>query len=101
MFIRENKLCASDEAITFDFEGQVIEARLGDTVASALLLAGVRITRTTPISGASRAPYCMMGTCFECLMTIDGQPDRQACLIMAKDGMKVQQQLMSPGSDHD
>lgn len=101
MFTRENKLCTPAETISFDFDGQDIEARLGDSVASALLLAGVRITRTTPISGASRAPYCMMGTCFECLMTIDGQPDRQACLIMAKSGMKVQQQLMSPGSDHD
>jgi D-hydroxyproline dehydrogenase subunit gamma len=44
------------------------------------------------VSGARRAPYCMMGVCFECLVTIDGVGNRQACLIPARAGMRVETQ---------
>lgn len=101
MFTRDNNLLTPADTVTFDFDGQRIDARPGDSVATALLLAGVTVTRTTHVSGASRAPYCMMGACFECLMTIDGQPDRQACLVMTRNGMKVEQQFMPVGSDHE
>ena len=30
-----------------------------------------------------------MGICFECLVTIDGESDRQACLEPVRDGMRV------------
>ena len=55
-----------------------IRARAGDTVAAALLAAGVDHCRTTPVTGAPRAPYCLMGVCFDCLVTIDGVGSRQA-----------------------
>ena len=35
----------------------------------------------------------MMGVCFDCLMVIDGQPNRQACQVQAVDGMKVARQI--------
>ena len=44
------------------------------------------------MSGAKRAPYCMMGVCFECLVTIDGVGNRQACLIPVSAGMRVETQ---------
>ena len=75
-----------------DFDGKPIEARAGDTVAAALLAAGIETCRTTPVSGAPRAPYCMMGVCFDCLVTIDGVGNRQACLERVKDGMAVAMQ---------
>ncbi|MFL2542150.1 MAG: (2Fe-2S)-binding protein [Candidatus Latescibacterota bacterium] len=49
-------------------------------------------TRTTAVSGAARAPYCLMGTCFECLMEIDGVENRQACMTIVVDGMTVNRQ---------
>ena len=58
--------------VTFTFDGTPVTASTGDSVAAALLAAGIRICRTTPVSGASRGPYCMMGVCFDCLVTIDG-----------------------------
>ena len=61
-------------------------------VAAALLATGVRRFRATPVSGAARAPYCMMGACFECLVEIDGVPSRQSCLIPVADGMRVRSQ---------
>ena len=43
-------------------------------------------------TGERRAPFCMMGTCFECLVEIDGQPNRQACLTIVREGMDIKRQ---------
>lgn len=67
-------------------------ARPGDSVAAALLAAGVTTLRETPVSGTPRAPYCMMGVCFDCLVEIDGVGNRQACLTMVSEGMQVRRQ---------
>ena len=84
-------------AVHFTFEGENLTAQDGDSVAAALLAAGIGHSRTTPKSGAARAPYCMMGVCFECLVEIDGVANRQGCLVAVRDGMKVRRQLGAPG----
>ena len=61
-------------------------------VAAAVLAGNLRYTRTTPVSGSPRAPLCMMGVCFECLMEIDGVPNRQACQVEVAPGMTVRRQ---------
>ena len=76
-------------ALCFSFEGEAVEARPGDSVAAALIAAGHGITRTTPVSGSARGPYCMMGVCFECLLEIDGAPNRPGCMVPAREGMTV------------
>ena len=83
---------AAGDIIAFTIDGRAAQAFAGDTVAAALLIAGVDHCRTTPVSGAKRAPYCMMGVCFECLVTIDGVGNRQACLIPVRAGMRVETQ---------
>jgi sarcosine oxidase subunit alpha len=79
--------------VTLVIDGTSVPARPGDTVAAAMLAAGVSRCRTTPVSGAPRAPYCMMGVCFDCLVTIDGVGNRQGCLVRVRDGMQVEIQL--------
>lgn len=76
-------------ALPFTFEGQPVEGREGDSVASALLALGYAATRDTAVSGTPRGPYCMMGVCFDCLVTIDGVGNRQACLVPLRAGMDV------------
>lgn len=78
--------------VAFVFDGSPIAARPGDSVAAALLTAGVTVFRAAPASGAARGPYCLMGACFECLVEIDGVPNRQACLVPVRDGMTVRHQ---------
>ena len=78
--------------LSFTVDGQPIRARGGDTVAAAMLAAGIDHCRTTPVSGAARAPYCLMGVCFDCLVTIDGVGSRQACLVPVRAGMAVETQ---------
>ncbi len=75
-----------------EFEGQVLLARAGDTVAAALLAGHHWCFRTTPVSGAARGPFCMMGVCFDCLVEIDGVANRQACMTEVRDGMRVKRQ---------
>ena len=80
------------KTVSLTIEGKRVEARPGDTVAAAVLAAGFEHCRTTPMSGAPRAPYCMMGVCFECLVTIDGVGNRQGCLVAVREGMRVELQ---------
>ncbi len=75
--------------VSFRVEGQPVTARAGESVAAAVLAAGLGPTRTTPVSASPRAPYCMMGVCFECLMVIDGQPNTQGCMTPVAEGMEV------------
>ena len=77
-------------AVTVFIDGKSYAARATDTVAAALLASGLDHCRTTPVSGAPRAPYCMMGVCFDCLVMIDGVGSRQACLVRVCEGMRVE-----------
>jgi predicted molibdopterin-dependent oxidoreductase YjgC len=83
---------AAREVVRLTVDGRPIEARAGDSIAAAMLAAGFEHCRTTPVSGAPRGPYCMMGVCFECLVTVDGVGNRQGCMIAAADGMAVETQ---------
>jgi len=78
--------------LTLTFEGRRISAREGDSVAAALLANGINVTRQTPVTGAPRGPYCMMGACFECLAIVDGRASVQTCLTPVRDGMRVERQ---------
>jgi D-hydroxyproline dehydrogenase subunit gamma len=83
----------SPRTVTFFFDGSPLTVPEGTSVAAALLLNGAGAFRTTPVSSAPRAPYCMMGVCFDCLLEIDGVPSQQACLTAVRDGMDVRRQF--------
>ncbi|EFH13120.1 (2Fe-2S)-binding protein [Teichococcus cervicalis] len=70
-------------------DGTAIAVPEGASAAAAVLLAGLPAIRETPVSGAPRLPYCMMGICFDCLAEIDGVPNRQACLVTVSPGMRI------------
>ena len=83
---------ASDTTVEVTIDGRSVRVRAGDTVAAALISAGVLASRVADVSGAPRAPYCMMGVCFECLVTVDGVGNRQGCLVPVKPGMRIETQ---------
>lgn len=78
--------------VAINLNGRPLDVPPGSSVAAALLAAGVRRFRRSPVSGDGRAPYCMMGVCFECLLEIDGVPNRQSCLIPLVSGMRIRTQ---------
>jgi predicted molibdopterin-dependent oxidoreductase YjgC len=79
-----------DDASRVDvvFDGMPLRLPDGANLAAALLVAGVSVFRETPVSGAPRAPFCMMGACFDCLVEIDGVV-RQAGMVDVSDGLIV------------
>lgn len=77
------------EPLTIAFEGEEITAYEGETLASALLAAGVDAFHVTR-EGDPRLPLCNMGTCFDCAVTVDGRRLVRACLTDAEPGMVVE-----------
>lgn len=84
--------------VTVQLDGKPVEAREYDTVASLLLrIADPEQYRRSGVSGLPRAPLCMMGVCFECLIEVDGQTNQQGCLIRVWDGMRIRRQMPGGG----
>ncbi len=83
------------EPMTFRFEERELAAYPGETVAGALLAAGVRTFRHS-VDGQPRGYYCGMGVCFECRVRIDGRANQRACMTPVQPGMQVQAQRDEP-----
>lgn len=79
---------AESPRVDVTFDGAALSLPKGSNLAAALLAAGVDVFRHTPVSGAPRAPFCMMGTCFDCLVEIEGVV-RQACMIEVTEGLSI------------
>jgi hypothetical protein len=77
-------------------DGVPVRLHQGDSVAVAVLCAGGGPYRRTILGNAPRAPFCMMGVCFECLVEVDGVPNRQGCLVPARPGMRIVRQTGLP-----
>ena len=82
--------------IPIEIDGARVDAGEFDTVASALLTYDLARYRLSPVSGEPRAPYCMMGVCFECQVCVDGVEGVQGCLVRVRPGMKIRRQLTPP-----
>ena len=80
----------SRPALTIVIDGAPVPAQEDDSVAAAMLAAGHAVARVSAVSGAPRAPFCLMGACFECLVTIDGVGNRQACMTAVRPGMRIE-----------
>ena len=87
------RLTPISNPVTFSFEGQEISAEAGETLAAALLAAGVRTFRSTQVSGTDRGPWCLMGACYDCMVMVAGPHQApaavQACMTAVRLGMTV------------
>lgn len=94
MFQKTHEITGNE--VTIYIDGTPVVAEVGETVAAVLLRQRSLWSRTSLLSGEPRAPYCMMGVCFECIAIIDGAFSTQTCLITVCDGMRVERQLGCP-----
>lgn len=90
MFVRP--FDSQETAVPVVIDGETVMAAEGEMLASVLLRTAPFYTRTTPVSEARRAPYCLMGVCFDCLAVVDGVASVQTCLIPVRAGMRVERQ---------
>ena len=83
------------DEIRFRFDGREYRAEPGMSLAAALTAAGIRVFREGP-NGAPRGLFCGMGVCQDCLLEVDGQPNRRACMTTLKPGMELRRQAEHP-----
>ncbi|MEJ2600760.1 MAG: (2Fe-2S)-binding protein [Anaerolineales bacterium] len=69
--------------------GRTITACSGQTVAAAMMAAGIKVLRQTH-KGAPRGLFCGMGVCFECRVSAAGIPEQRACMTPVFPGMEVE-----------
>jgi predicted molibdopterin-dependent oxidoreductase YjgC len=81
------------ERVVITLDGAEVSVPAGVSVAAALLHLGRIPVRGTAVSGAPRAPFCMMGVCFDCLVEIDGVANQRGCQRQVEAGMTVRRQL--------
>ena len=75
------------EPLQLWINGEPVRVPSGATVAIAVALAGRNCRRS--VTGEPRAALCGMGICFECRVTIDGEPHRRSCQVLCEPGMQV------------
>lgn len=77
---------------TFTFDGQPVATKPGQSIAAALTKADHRAFRATA-KGGQRGMFCGMGVCQDCLVTVDGVPNKRACMTKAIPGLAVGTQV--------
>lgn len=78
----------SRASVEFLLDGRPLRVAAGTSVAAALAFRPPGHSRLS-VGGEARAPFCGMGICHECRLTIDGQR-RLACQTLCSDGLRVE-----------
>ena len=75
-----------------------IRAYKGESIAAVLTAIGIRQIRHAPQHTDPRGLYCCMGSCYGCLVTVDGQPNERACVTPVRAGQRIilQEELGRP-----
>lgn len=81
-----------EAVLTVFIDGIAVPAETGESVAAVLLRQEDCWSRLTPVKETRRAPYCMMGVCFDCLAEIDDVASVQTCLTIVQNGMRIARQ---------
>ncbi|MEY9212831.1 (2Fe-2S)-binding protein [Thermobifida halotolerans] len=75
--------------IVLHLDGEAVRTPAGTSVAAALIAHGRWDFRRDAVTGQPRGPFCGMGVCMECEVTVDGTPGRRACLERVRPGMRI------------
>ncbi len=86
------------DLIEIEIDGAPARVPAGITVAAALLYLDRVPTRLTPVKRQPRAPYCMIGACYECLLEIDAVRNERGCQVEVRAGMSIRRHLDTPES---
>ncbi|NJE04350.1 FAD-dependent oxidoreductase [Thermococcus sp. MV11] len=78
--------------VTIYFEGKPIKAYEGETIATALHAAGIRVLNYSANEKRPRGLFCAIGKCSSCLMVVNGVPNVRTCITLVEDGMVIERQ---------
>jgi len=77
------------DKIPFSWSGRPQEALAGETIASALFAAGIRIFGHHAKDGAAQGLFCANGQCAQCLVLADGVPVK-SCMELVRPGARIE-----------
>ncbi|MFA5033070.1 MAG: (2Fe-2S)-binding protein [bacterium] len=81
-----------EKKTTFYFEDTEIEAYEGETIAAALIAAGVKVFQHSKHHNRPRGFFCAIGKCSSCLMEVNGVLNQMTCMRLVEQGMRVKRQ---------
>lgn len=87
MFRKLPELSPDDTTIVVD--GTPVSCRVGEMVAAVVFRLDDVHTRTTYIGKEHRAPFCIMGVCFDCLIETEEGVTRRSCVTPVSAGMVI------------
>lgn len=73
-------------------DGRELSAREGETIAAALIAAGIRVNRYTQKRHEPRGLFCAIGQCTDCVMVVNGIPNVRTCVTPVAPGMRIETQ---------
>lgn len=82
----------ADRAIQFSFDGTPYRAVEGQTIAAALIEHGINSWRLTRVDDQPRGILCGIGVCFDCLITVNAEPNVRACMTRVESGDDLRSQ---------
>jgi predicted molibdopterin-dependent oxidoreductase YjgC len=78
--------------VPFTLDGEPMRAAADQTIAAALMDRGIMSWRTTRFDERPRGILCGIGVCYDCLITLNGQPNVRACITRVESGDDVRRQ---------
>jgi predicted molibdopterin-dependent oxidoreductase YjgC len=76
--------------VKINIDGKLVDAYEGETIAAAMVAAGIYTFHLSRKLKEPRSMTCGMGSCMECLVTVDGVRSLRACMTSVVDGMQVE-----------
>jgi len=73
--------------ITLHIDGTPYRVPAGQSLAAALI--ALQLPSRVSVGGTPRTPFCGMGVCGECRVTVGDEPGVLACLTACRDGLSV------------
>ncbi|MBU7032733.1 MAG: FAD-dependent oxidoreductase [Theionarchaea archaeon] len=79
--------------IYFTFDGKIIPAYEGESIAAALHAVGIKVLKRSILHSRPRGFFCAIGKCASCMMTVNGVPNVKTCVTLVEDGLEVRSQV--------
>jgi len=87
--LREKNIYNRGKLVKIYFNNEELLAYEGENLASALYSLNKKILRYSPKLGTPRGIFCLIGSCQECLLLINGRKTL-ACLAYVTENMSIQ-----------
>ncbi|MFT3837238.1 MAG: 2Fe-2S iron-sulfur cluster-binding protein [Myxococcaceae bacterium] len=95
------RLDSAPSDISVELDGQLVPARKGEPVAVSLWAADEKVFSRSIKYHRPRGPFCMTGSCAQCLMRVNGVPNIATCCTPAAPGMRLERQNAFPSAKLD